>query len=59
MFLDTTSEDTQRDLYFLLMNQDAPPFHPTFFDSLPRAMVKKEDMDLSLFPFLGREGRDW
>lgn len=40
------------------MNQDAPPSHTTCFDSLPHSVVKKEEMDLNLFPFLGREGRD-
>ena len=56
--MSTAAHDTQRDLYFLMMNQDAAPFHTTFFDSLPRTVVKKEETDLNLFPFLGSGGRD-
>lgn len=35
----------------------SPPFHTTFFDSLPHTMVKKEETDLNLFSFLGRAGQ--
>ena len=33
-----------------------PPTLPAL--TLPHSVVKKEEMDLNLFPFLGREGRD-
>lgn len=41
-----------------MMNQDAPPSYTTFFDSLPRTVVNKEEMDLNLFPWEGRAGVD-